>query len=240
MVVLHSFINGLRFTPLRISLVIMRSPIGFVLFAIFSASALFAAPKDHVITFGKITTVKLFIGPTEDKTMDMKVRGLYVDGNLKEFITGESHDVTDRVFVTRKAFRLNDNLPEDSKSPHWKWQRGDWLMVDRTTARITPLKLPEFDPFYSIVTWYRDYAAYCGISDDGDKLYAVVARSLARRLYSGKNSAQLARETLPIPIVTHPQWERTPSKVTFIPKRFPKVSFTVFGHSTDIATGDEE
>jgi hypothetical protein len=218
----------------------MRSPIGFVLFAIFSASALFAAPKDHVITFGKITTVKLFIGPTEDKTMDMKVRGLYVDGNLKEFTTGESHDVTDRVFVTRKAFRLNDNLPEDSKSPHWKWQRGDWLMVDRTTARITPLKLPEFDPFYSIVTWYRDYAAYCGISDDGDKLYAVVAQIARKKAVLRKELGAASQGDTPYSDCDAPQWERTPSKVTFIPKRYPKVSFTVFGHSTDIATGDEE
>jgi hypothetical protein len=218
----------------------MRSPIGFVLFAIFSASALFAAPKDHVITFGKITTVKLFIGPTEDKTMDMKVRGLYVDGNLKEFTTGESHDVTDRVFVTRKAFRLNDNLPEDSKSPHWKWQRGDWLMVDRTTARITPLKLPEFDPFYSIVTWYRDYAAYCGISDDGDKLYAVVAQIARKKPVLRKELGAASQGDTPYSDCDAPQWERTPSKVTFIPKRYPKVSFTVFGHSTDIATGDEE
>jgi hypothetical protein len=218
----------------------MRSPIAFVLFAIFSASALFAAPKDHVITFGKITTVKLFIGPTEDKTMDMKVRGLYVDGNLKEFTTGESHDVTDRVFVTRKAFRLNDNLPEDSKSPHWKWQRGDWLMVDRTTARITPLKLPEFDPFYSIVTWYRDYAAYCGISDDGDKLYAVVAQIARKKPVLRKELGAASQGDTPYSDCDAPQWERTPSKVTFIPKRYPKVSFTVFGHSTDIATGDEE
>jgi hypothetical protein len=218
----------------------MRSPIGFVLFAIVSASALFAAPKDHSITFGKITTVKLFIGPTEDKTMDMKVRGLYVDGNLKEFTTGESHDVTDRVFVTRKAFRLNDNLPEDSKSPHWKWQRGDWLMVDRTTARITPLKLPEFDPFYSIVTWYRDYAAYCGISDDGDKLYAVVAQIARKKAVLRKELGAASQGDTPYSDCDAPQWERTPSKVTFIPKRYPKVSFTVFGHSTDIATGDEE
>ena len=63
----------------------------------------FGVVKPKVITYGKTLTVKLFIGPTEDKTIDMKVRGLYVDGNLKEFVTGESHDITDRLFVVRKA-----------------------------------------------------------------------------------------------------------------------------------------
>jgi len=35
--------------------------------------------------------------------------------------------------------------------------------------------LPYFDPFYSAASWYRDYVAYCGLADDGEKLYAVVA-----------------------------------------------------------------
>src|ERR1700684_3154635 len=95
-----------------------------------AATSSFPASKPRVITFGKPITVKLAIGPTEDKTVDMKIRGLYVDGNLKEFVTGDTHDITDRVFVTRKAFRLNDNLPEDAKTPHWKGQRGSWLKGD--------------------------------------------------------------------------------------------------------------
>jgi hypothetical protein len=113
-------------------------------------------------------------------------------------------------------------------------------MVDRTTARITPLKLPEFDPFYSIVTWYRDYAAYCGISDDGDKLYAVVAQIARKKAVLRKELGAASQGDTPYSDCDAPQWERTPSRVTFIPKRYPKVSFTVFGHSTDIATGDEE
>jgi hypothetical protein len=47
------------------------------------------------------------------------------------------------------------------------------LIADRAAGRITALNLPEFDPYYSSVSWYRDYAAYCGTSDDA-KLYAVV------------------------------------------------------------------
>ena len=102
----------------------------------FVAAAVAANP--HVITFGKPLPVKLFVGPDEQKSIDMKIRSLYVDGKLKEFTTGETHDITDRLFVVRRAFRLNDWLPQDEGTNHkWKWQRGGWLMVDRDSGRIS-------------------------------------------------------------------------------------------------------
>ena len=54
--------------------------------------------------------VKLYLGPDEDHTAPMKVRALYVDAKLKEFVTGEVHEVTDRLFVVRRAYRLNNSL----------------------------------------------------------------------------------------------------------------------------------
>ena len=70
-----------------------------------------AAPRQHVLTFGKWMPVKLFTGPDEDKALDIKIRALYVDGHLREFTTGDLHDITERVFVVRRAYRLNDWLP---------------------------------------------------------------------------------------------------------------------------------
>lgn len=219
----------------------MRVRLFLILAVIFLATGcVLAAPKPRVITFGKPLTVKLFIGPSEDKTVDMKVRALYVNGSLKEFTTGETHDVTDRLFVTRKAYRLNDDLPEDTKAPHWKWQRGAWLLVDRTNAHITPLKLPEFDPFYSAVSWYRDYAAYCGISDDGDVLYAIVAEIGRKKPVLRKELGPASQGDSPDADCDPPRWERDPAKVTFQPKKYPKVSYTVFGHATDIATDNDD
>lgn len=127
-----------------------------------------AVPKPHVITFGKWTPAKWDVGSADGKSLDLKIRALYVDTRLKEFTTGPSHEVTDRLFVVRRVFRLNDTLADETATtPKWVWQRGGWLLVDRVTGHVTQVNLPEFDPFYSTPSWYRDYVAYCGVSDDG-------------------------------------------------------------------------
>jgi hypothetical protein len=46
------------------------------------------APKPHVVSFGKWTTVKWFVGPGQDKSLDLRIRALYVDRRLKEFTLG--------------------------------------------------------------------------------------------------------------------------------------------------------
>jgi hypothetical protein len=135
-----------------------------------------AVSKPHVIAFGKWISAK-WPNATGQKTLDLKVRPLFVDTRLKEYTTGTPHELTDRLFVVRRAFRVNDALPtENATAPRWQWQRGGWLLVDRLTGRVSQLNLPEFDPFYSTASWYRDYIAYCGVSEDGKKLYAVVAQ----------------------------------------------------------------
>src|ERR1700757_2174051 len=148
-----------------------------VSFLVLWAAGAMALPKPHVISFGKWTSAKWYVGSADNKALDVKVRALYVDTRLKEFTTGPAHDVTDRLFVVRRMFRLNDMLPEENRaSPRWLWQRGGWLLVDRVTGHVTQINLPEFDPFYSTTSWYRDFVAYCGVSDDGKKLYAMVAQ----------------------------------------------------------------
>src|SRR5579864_3067660 len=155
----------------------MRSFSRIAMFCLIVLSYAHAAAKPHVISFGKWLPAKWMVGPTESEVVNIKVRSLYVDGKIKEFTTGDPHDVTDRLFVVRRVFRLNDRLPAESASaPRWVWERGGWLLVDRVTGRVAQITLPEFDPFYSTGSWYRDYVAYCGVSDDGKKLFAVVAQ----------------------------------------------------------------
>lgn len=177
-----------------------------------------AAPRPHVLTFGKWMPVKLFTGANEDKTLDIKVRALYVDGRLREFTTGELHDVTERVFVIRRAYRLNDWLPSDQGTAHkWKWQRGGWLLVDRDSGRVSQLTLPNFDAFYSLASWYRDYVAYCGVSDDGAKLFAIVVQLGSKKPVLKRELGVVKDADTPDAQCQAPDWQRQPVRVTSRP-----------------------
>src|SRR5271170_1954155 len=87
-----------------------------------------AVAKPHVITFGKWTAVPWSSGLEDGKAQTLRARALMVDGRVKEYILGAPHEVTDRLFVARRVFRINDSLPEDAGNPRWLWQRGGWLL----------------------------------------------------------------------------------------------------------------
>ena len=198
-----------------------------------------AAAKPHVVAFGKWLPVRLFVGANENSSVELKVRPLYVDGRVKEFTLGDPHEVTDRLLVVRRAFRVNDSLPA-RKPPEWKWQRGGWLLVDRATGRVAPVALPDFDPYYSVASWYRDYAAYCGLSDDGERLYAIVAQLGRRRAIVRKPLGAPKADEAPDSECAAPEWQRQPVRVTFAPAAGPKITFAVRGHAADIAEDDDE
>lgn len=217
----------------------MRLRLAISILLLLSGTAALAAPKQHVILLGKTIPVQLFVGPTEESKIQITIRPLFVDGNLKEFTTGEPHDVTDRLFVIRKAFRVNDWLPEDEGKPHrWKWQRGGWLLVDRTTGRVSQLSLPEFDPFYSGAAWYRDYVAYCGISDSGEKLYAVVAQLGQKRPLLRRELGPTKGSPVPESECATPVWQRQPPRVTFAPAGGQQFTFEVHNRWADMISGD--
>jgi hypothetical protein len=214
----------------------------FVLLLIMPLGALAASkPKTHVISFGKTMTVKLYLGPDEEHTAPIKVRALYVDTKLKEFVTGDMHEVTDRLFVVRRAYRLNNNLPEEeTRVPNWVWERGGWLMVDRLTGRVSQLALSEFDPFYSVASWFRDYVAYCGVSDNGEKLSAVVMQLGRKKAILKKEIGGASQGETPDSECEAPSWEKKPTRVTFRPKHGEKQAFSIFGHAWDAAPGSDE
>jgi hypothetical protein len=205
-----------------------------------SAQVMQAAAKQHVIFLGKPILVKLFLGPDDNRSVSIKARPLYVDGRLREFTAGEAHDITDRQFAVQRVYRVNDSLPGDErKIPQWRWQRGGWLLVDRSTGRVSPIRLPAFDAFYSEVVWYREYAAYCGISDTGDKLYAVVAQIGIRKPIL-LNPLQTVDGTEPESPCERPAWQRAPAKVTFSLRDGRKQAFEVHGRAVDLAPPEEE
>ena len=197
-----------------------------------------AVPKTHVITFGKWMSVK-WPDATGKKLLDLKVPPLYVDTRLKEYTTGPTHELTDRLFAVRRAFRVNDALPEEN-ALRWQWQRGGWLLVDRLSGKVSQLSLPEFDPFYSTASWYRDYVAYCGVSDDGKKLYAVVAQVGRRKPVLKKPVGEPAGEDDPDSECPAPMWERSPARVTFQPDDTQKLLFSIRGRVVDIVNEPDE
>lgn len=193
-----------------------------------------AKPKMHSVGLGTAKHVPYSVegdpaGNSGDEK-DLKVRPLIVDDKVKEWTTGETHDVTDRSFVVRRALRLNDALPGD-KTEHWIWQRGPWLLIDRTTGHVTALHLPEFDPSISGVVWFRDYAAYCGLGPGGKQLYAVVAQVGGRKPLLQKKMATWdpanRSQTACAPAI----WQREPLRITFTQSGAAPVSFDLVGSS---------
>jgi hypothetical protein len=170
----------------------------------------------------------------------LKIRALFVDGARKEWVTGDSHDVTDRSFVIRRAIQLNDALP-DEKLSHFVWQRGPWLLVDRATGHIVALKLPDFDPAVSQPSWFRDYAAYCGVTVSGKSLYAVVSQVAARRPVLAKKLAAFDPESHTDPVCATAEWQREPLRVTFHPAGKDAVSYDIVPGSAVLVedAGDE-
>ena len=212
----------------------------FACFVVLAVSAV-AASRVHVITFGKWTPVEWITGSgVDERPLIVKIRALIVDGRVKEYVLGSPHEVTERLFVVRRMFRVNDSLPEES-SPRWLWQRGGWLLVDRLTGRVSPVNLPEFDASYSAASWYRDYVAYCGVTDDGKNTYAMVAQLSRRKPVLKKPLNAGVTEDAPVDSACPaPSWQRRPVRVSFEPPGGEKQTFAIRGHMVDLVNDAED
>jgi hypothetical protein len=210
----------------------IRNSWGYLVIAVVSltmAAAVHAAPrKTHTVVLGAAKRVQYSkagdpAGAAADESA-LKIRPLLVDGIVKDWTTGDAHDVTDRSFVVRRAIRLNDALPED-KAGRWVWQRGPWELVDRVSGRITALKLPDYDPGVSQVRWFRDYGAYCGLTSSGKSLYAVVAQVTVRKPMLAKKISAFNATQQTAPACEPPEWQREPLRITFRPAGRDAISY---------------
>jgi hypothetical protein len=219
----------------------MRRLISFFCLLFLAQNAIYATdakkpkpPKVHTVVLGagkKVPYSKEGDPAGANSTeKELRVRPLVVDGKVKEWTAGESHDVTDRSFAIRRAIRLNDALPTD-KTEHWVWQRGPWLLIDRTVGHIVALHLPDYDPGVSDVAWFRDYAAYCGLTAGGKQLYAVVAQVAARKPLVAKKLQAWNPLDHPSPACAPAAWQREPLQITFQPTGGPAASFDLVGLS---------
>ncbi len=210
-----------------------------------SRKVLAATPKVHTVTLGAFRKVP-YTQPDAtpdtkaDETSTLKTRPLFIDDHQKEWTTGDIHDITDRTFTVRRVLRLNDALPSDAM-PHWVWQPGPWLSVDRVTGHITALHLPDFDAAVSDVVWFRDYAAYCGIATTAKGgLFAIVAQLGARRPVVQKQIGLWPQSNHFIPVCQPAQWQRLPTRVTLKPTGGEAATYDVVGTASILEEGDSE
>ncbi len=205
----------------------------------------YAAPaKTHTVTLGAprraLYTPPGSASPVGKPTdpIALKIRTLLVDGQQKEWTTGDPHDVTDRSFTIRRALRLNDSLPGDAV-PRWSWQPGPWLLVDRVTGHIAALHLPDFDAAVSDAVWFRDYAAYCGVGTTArGGLFAVVAQLGARRAVVQQQIGKWPQSAPAEPVCNAAVWQRAPMRVTIQPNGGDAITFDVVGAASLIEEDD--
>jgi len=107
------------------------------------------------------------------------------------------------------------------------------------------MNLPEFDVLYSEASWYRDYAAYCGASEDGKKVLAVVAQIARRKpvlkqVLQGAMVKSAETDEAPVAACPTPIWQRAPCRVTFDAPASGKQTFAIRGHVVDLVTENED
>jgi hypothetical protein len=201
------------------------------------------AAKTHSVAIGAwrkvpYTPPSAGVAPSPGEPTTLRVRPLVIDGQVRDWTTGEIHEITGRTFVARRAVKLNDSLPEETGA-HWLWVLGPWLLVDRSSAHISVLHLPDFDPAVSELAWFRDYAAYCGVNTTGKHLYAVVAQLGVRRPLVAKPIAKWTADDHPTPACAPATWQRQPLQVVFHPANSDALTYQIFGLTSALVESGE-
>ena len=94
----------------------------------------------------------------------------------------------------------------------------------------------------SAASWYRDYVAYCGVSDDGKKTDAIVAQLSRRKpvLKKPLSNEGMPDDAPPDSACPIPSWQRSPMRVSFDPEGGAKQTFAIRGHVVDLVNDAEE
>lgn len=223
------------------------SQLGLFFLLATSTAAWAAGAKQHFVSLGSVKKVPYSAegdpAGARSEEKELRVRPLVVDGKVKEWTTGDAHDITDRSFVVRRALRINDALPGDEhqkNAEHWVWQKGPWLMIDRTSGKVTALHLPDYDPAISDAVWFRDYAAYCGLNTSGKQLFAVVAQVAARKPVLSSKLHEWNAADHPAIACAPAVWQREPLRIAFQPTGSEPVSFDLVGGSAVLVEDGDE
>lgn len=108
------------------------------------------------------------------------------------------------------------------------------MLVDRNTGRITQIKLPDFDPNYSDVGWYRDHAVHCGVADDAERVSAIVAQITTKKSLYKKQLERITGELPENVCAPPPLGNKNPARVSFAPHGGERLSVDIKGGFTDV------
>ena len=180
----------------------------------------------------------------DNKPLTLKIRPILVDAHVKDFSLGPAHDVTDHLFVVRRA------LPCQRQSSPGIHLAPALAMATRGMASRRPPHrpyfpqsiFPELNAVYSVASWYRDYAAYCGVSEDGKKIYAIVAQLNKSKpvLKKSLNGQTIPEDATADSVCPAPAWQRSPARDPSSRQARPKQTFAVRGHTIDLINESEE
>lgn len=115
------------------------------------------------------------VGPNESECLDLKVCALYVDGRVRESTLGPSHDITELALCGAPRFP-GKRQPAgrcSSQPPVGCGNAEDGCCSIAGRSHIVHRSAGIRSLLFR-ASWYRDYAVYCGVADDGKKLSAVV------------------------------------------------------------------
>lgn len=93
---------------------------------------------------------------------------------------------------------------------------------------------------YSAATWYRDYVAYCGISDDGNKRFAFVVELNRRKPVLKKPLPGTLPDDAPQTQPAPPPSGSARPHVSPSKRRKTKQTFAIRGHVVDLVDESEE
>lgn len=210
-----------------------------------AVSAYGASAKVHTVALGAVKRVPYIAADVskEDKSDEastLRVRPLVVDGKVREWTTGDTHDITERTFVVRRVLHINDTLPGE-KQLRWVWQPGPWIAVDRGSGRVTALHMTDFDNAVSDAVWYRDYAAYCGVKTTvrSGGLAAVVWQLGSHKAALDKVIGKWPQPARVRPVCAAPQWQREPMRITMQITGGQPITLDVVGGNTNLVEEGE-
>lgn len=93
----------------------------------------------------------------------------------------------------------------------------------------------------SQVSWFRDYAAYCGVTASGKSLYAVVAQLEVRKPVLARKLEVLDGDSHANGMCGPVEWQREPLRVTFYRAGKGAASFDIVpGSAAPVEDAGEE